>query len=150
MQRTAAQTQTVPFLAAFQTWAERAGWSIGPVVIATQARVALADEIGQRMNARAVVMLIGERPGLSSPDSLGVYMTLDPQIGRHDGERNCISNVRAEGLSHERAAFTLAWLLKQAFVTGISGVRLKDESGFALAAASSVKQVTSTNGDTQI
>jgi ethanolamine ammonia-lyase small subunit len=99
-----------------------------PVVIATQARVALADDIAERLRARLVVMLIGERPGLSAPDSLGVYTTWAPHVGRTDAERNCISNVRAEGLSYPAAAFRLAWLVEQAFERQLTGVELKDES----------------------
>ena len=81
--------------------------SIGPVVVARQARVAIGDEIGELLCAEMVVVLIGERPGLSSPDSLGVYITYHPVIGRSDAERNCISNVRPEGLTYEAAAFKL-------------------------------------------
>lgn len=104
------------------------GMTLSPVVIATQARVALADEIGEALGARAVAMLIGERPGLSSPDSLGLYLTHGPRRGRHDGERNCISNVRPEGLAYAAAAFKLAWLLRESLRRGLSGVGLKDES----------------------
>lgn len=121
------------FLAAFKPHIDAAGWSLAPVVIATQGRVALADGIGAALKARAVAVLIGERPGLSSPDSLGIYLTLDPRIGRSDAERNCISNVRPAGLSHELAAFKLDWLLREAIVRGITGVNLKDGSGPALA-----------------
>jgi ethanolamine ammonia-lyase small subunit len=103
-----------------------------PVVIATQARVALADEIGELFGARLLVMLIGERPGLSSPDSLGLYLTHAPRRGRHDAERNCISNVRAEGLSYDAAAFKLAWLMREALRRGLTGVGLKDESDLAV------------------
>ncbi|MBX9930388.1 MAG: ethanolamine ammonia-lyase subunit EutC [Methylobacterium sp.] len=122
------------FLTAFKPHIEKAGWSLAPVVVATQARVALGDGVGAALKARAVIMLIGERPGLSSPDSLGIYLTLDPRIGRTDADRNCISNVRPAGLSHDLAAFKLDWLLREAFVRGISGVNLKDGSGPALAA----------------
>lgn len=123
------------FLAAFKPHIGRAGWSLAPIVVATQGRVALGDGIGAALKARAVVVLIGERPGLSSPDSLGVYLTLDPRIGRSDAERNCISNVRPAGLSHDLAAFRLDWLLREAFLRGITGVNLKDGSGPALEAA---------------
>lgn len=99
-----------------------------PLVIATQARVALADEIGEALAARVSIMLIGERPGLSSPDSLGIYLTHSPRLGRHDAERNCISNVRPAGLSYEAAAHKLAWLLGAALERGLTGVALKDES----------------------
>lgn len=108
-----------------------AGWTIGPVVIATQARVALGDEIGEAMAAKFVAVLIGERPGLSSPDSLGIYLTADPRRGRRDSERNCISNVRPEGLKLPDAARRLWWLLEAARRMGATGVALKDESGGA-------------------
>jgi ethanolamine ammonia-lyase small subunit len=108
---------------------ERAGdLHLGPVVIASQARVALGDEIGQRLGARMVVMLIGERPGLSSPDSLGLYLTREPRVGRVDAERNCISNVRAHGLAPEQAARKLLWLAREARRLGATGVGLKDLS----------------------
>jgi len=103
-----------------------------PVVIATQARVALADEVGELFGAALSVMLIGERPGLSSPDSLGIYLTHTPKRGRHDAERNCISNVRPEGLPYEAAAFKLAWLMRESLRRGLTGVELKDESDLAV------------------
>ncbi|MDH6593951.1 ethanolamine ammonia-lyase small subunit [Variovorax sp. TBS-050B] len=103
-----------------------------PVVIATQARVALADEVGELFGAALSVMLIGERPGLSSPDSLGIYLTHSPRRGRHDAERNCISNVRPEGLPCDAAAFRLAWLMREALRRGLTGVALKDESDRAV------------------
>lgn len=104
------------------------GWSIAPIVIARQARVALGDEIGQLLGAEQVAMLIGERPGLSSPDSLGIYLTYAPRVGRTDAERNCISNVRRDGLSYEQAAHRLMYLLEGARRLGRSGVDLKDDS----------------------
>lgn len=104
------------------------GWSIGPLVIAEQSRVALGDEIGELLRAQQVVVLIGERPGLSSPDSLGAYLTYAPHVGRHDAERNCVSNVRAEGLSYAVAGHKLAYLLEAARRLRLSGVKLKDES----------------------
>ena len=119
-------------LAAFRPHVERAGWRLAPVAVAVQARVALGDAIGAALRARAVVVLVGERPGLSSPDSLGLYLTLGPRPGRTDAERNCISNVRAAGLPHAVAAFKLAWLLGQAFARGLTGVALKDDSDRAL------------------
>ncbi|HYN53269.1 MAG TPA: ethanolamine ammonia-lyase subunit EutC [Methylotenera sp.] len=103
-------------------------WRLGPVVIASQARVAIADEIGQALGARMVAMLIGERPGLSSPDSLGIYLTYHPKSGLSDADRNCISNVRPEGLQYAAAAKKLLWLAKEASRLKISGVALKDES----------------------
>ncbi|GGF65782.1 ethanolamine ammonia-lyase light chain [Azorhizobium oxalatiphilum] len=124
----AVHAQAVPFLAALKPWIAQEGWTTPPVVIAREARVALGDEAGALLNARAVLVMIGERPGLSSPDSLGLYLTLGPRVGLSDAVRNCISNVRAEGLSHAAAAFKLAWLLKEAFRRGLTGVDLKDES----------------------
>jgi ethanolamine ammonia-lyase small subunit len=100
--------------------------SLGPVVIAQQARVAIADDIGERLSARAAVVLIGERPGLSTNDSLGLYLTLDPHIGRSDAERNCISNVHKAGLSYAAAADQFVWLLRESFRLGVSGVGLTD------------------------
>jgi ethanolamine ammonia-lyase small subunit len=105
-----------------------ADWHLSPVVIATQARVALGDEIGERLRAAMVAILIGERPGLSSPDSLGIYVTWQPRVGRSDAERNCISNVRPEGLSYAQAALKLVWLCREARRMKVSGVGLKDRS----------------------
>ncbi len=104
------------------------GWTIAPIVIATQARVALADDIGERMGAAMSVILIGERPGLSAADSLGAYLTFAPRRGRRDSERNCISNIHGAGLSYERAAETLVWLMTQARARRVTGVSLKDET----------------------
>lgn len=131
---TAIHAQAVPFLAAFQPFIAKAGWSLAPVVIATEARVALGDDVGALLEARAVVVLIGERPGLSSPDSLGLYLTFAPAVGRSDAERNCISNVRGGGLAFDVAAFKLAWLVREAFSRKLTGVGLKDESDALLAA----------------
>jgi ethanolamine ammonia-lyase small subunit len=103
-------------------------WRFAPLALATQARVALADELGERFGARLAVMLIGERPGLSAPDSLGIYLTHSPRRGRTDAQRNCISNVRAEGLAPQAAAARLAWLMREALSRGMTGIELKDES----------------------
>jgi ethanolamine ammonia-lyase small subunit len=106
-----------------------AGLTIGPVVIARFGRVALGDEIGASFSARLCVLLVGERPGLSVADSLGVYLTHDPRPGRRDSERNCISNIHANGgLSIAQAAATLCWLARAALERGETGVGLKDES----------------------
>ena len=112
-----------------------------PFVIATQARVALADEIAELLQAKLSIMLIGERPGLSSPDSLGIYLTHAPFRNRNDAGRNCISNVRPEGLSYEAAAFKLAWLVRAALGTGLTGVDLKDDSDLALIAGNATAQL---------
>jgi ethanolamine ammonia-lyase small subunit len=123
----AAQRHAAPLLAAFRDEA-RSRWSFAPIVVAEQARVALGDEIGETLGARLAAILIGERPGLSSPDSLGVYLTYAPRVGRNDGERNCISNIRPEGLAYAEAARKMAWLIGEAFRLRLTGVRLKDVS----------------------
>ena len=103
--------------------------SVGPVLIASGARVALGDEVGLLCKARMILTLIGERPGLSAPDSLGAYITFAPKPGRTDAERNCVSNIHRAGLSYDEAAFKIAWLLQEGLTRGTSGVALKDESG---------------------
>ena len=102
---------------------------IGNIVIASGARVALGDEIGAALGARMVVMLIGERPGLSAPDSLGAYLTFAPRIGLTDAERNCVSNIHGAGLGYEEAAVKIAWLVREGLKRQVTGVALKDESG---------------------
>jgi ethanolamine ammonia-lyase small subunit len=100
---------------------------VAPVVIATQGRVALGDDIGDRIGAEAVAVLIGERPGLSAADSLGVYLTWQPRTGRSDAERNCISNIRPAGLPVAEAAAKLLWLIEAMRRLRLTGVALKDE-----------------------
>jgi len=123
----------VPLLQALRPHLE--GWRLAPVVVALQSRVALGDEIGEIFDAEMVVMLIGERPGLSSPDSLGIYLTYRPRVGRSDAERNCISNVRPGGLDFETAAFKLHYLMENARRLQLTGVDLKDDSDLLLAAS---------------
>ena len=101
---------------------------VAPIVVAEQARVALGDEIGERVGARLCAMLIGERPGLTVADSLGVYLTWAPRIGRRDHERNCVSNVHRAGLGTEQAASTVVWLLREALGMRLTGVGLKEEA----------------------
>jgi ethanolamine ammonia-lyase small subunit len=126
----------VPFL---KTLRDRlAGWRLAPVVIALQSRVALGDEIGEIFGAEMVVMLIGERPGLSSPDSLGIYLTYRPRVGRSDAERNCISNVRPGGLDFDTAAFKLHYLMENARRLQLTGVGLKDDSDALLVAGGEI------------
>lgn len=105
-----------------------AGWTVAPVVLAEQARVALGDDVGARLGARMVAVLIGERPGLSVANSLGIYLTWDPHVGRMDSERNCISNIHADGLSYAAAADKLHWLLTEARARRLTGVGLKEEA----------------------
>lgn len=104
-------------------------WRIAPVVLARQARVALGDEVGERLRVPLAVVLIGERPGLSAPDSLGAYLTWSPRRGRLDSERNCVSNIRPpHGLGYADAAERIAWLMREARARKLTGVALKDES----------------------
>jgi ethanolamine ammonia-lyase small subunit len=105
-----------------------ARWQLAPVCIVEQARVAIGDEIGLAMCAHISIVLIGERPGLSSPDSLGAYITWSPRPGRTDAERNCISNIRGEGLSYAQAAAQLSYYLTEASRLQLTGVALKEEA----------------------
>ncbi len=123
----AVRTHAVPLLHAL--FPKLGDWRIAPIVLACQARVALGDEIGSRLGAALVVVLIGERPGLSAPDSLGAYLTWQPRPGRQDSERNCISNIRPPaGLTYDQAASRIAWLLSAARHRKLTGVGLKDAS----------------------
>jgi ethanolamine ammonia-lyase small subunit len=124
----AVHKHTLPFLARMEEQTQAEGWSLSPVILVEQGRVAVADEIGQLLGAKMVVILIGERPGLSSPDSLGLYFTYNPKVGLTDAYRNCISNVRLEGLSYGMAAHRLLYLMREACRRQLSGVNLKDEA----------------------
>lgn len=107
-------------------------WRIGPACLVGRGRVALGDEIGAALDAAIVVVLIGERPGLTAPDSLGAYLTWQPRPGRRDAERNCLSNIRPDGLPVADAAARLAWLMTQARALRLTGVALKDGSAALL------------------
>jgi ethanolamine ammonia-lyase small subunit len=124
----AIEQNAVPFLHALRQRMGGESWRVAPLCIAQQARVAIGDEIGEALGAKAVVVLIGERPGLSSPDSMGLYLTWMPRVGLTDTNRNCISNVRPAGLAYADAAFKLHYLLTQARQRQLSGVDLKDET----------------------
>ncbi len=124
----AVHRHTLPFLARMEEQTAAEGWSLSPVILVEQGRVAVADEVGELLGAKMVVILIGERPGLSSPDSLGLYFTYNPKVGLTDAYRNCISNVRLEGLSYGMAAHRLLYLMREACRRQLSGVSLKDEA----------------------
>jgi ethanolamine ammonia-lyase small subunit len=121
----AAQSHAPPVLAALASRLRDAGWRLGPAVVALQGRVALGDEIGALLRARLVLVLLGERPGLSAPDSLGAYLTWEPRPGRTDAERNCVSNIRPEGLVPPLASEQLLALMLEAARRRLSGVALK-------------------------
>lgn len=128
---TAVQRNALPLLLALKPLLD--GVTIAPVVIATQARVALADEVGELIAARIAISLIGERPGLSSPDSLGAYITYAPKTGNTDEARNCISNIRPEGFAIEAAALLIAANIRAALRAKLSGVALRFDPSKALA-----------------
>lgn len=125
----AIERHALPFLQALHARLAPDAWTIAPAVIVRQGRVAIGDEIGALLGARLVVVLIGERPGLSSPDSLGLYLTWAPRPGLTDERRNCISNIHAAGLGYAEAAAKLHYLLREARRRGLTGVALKDETG---------------------
>lgn len=116
------------------------GWRIAPVALVEQGRVAIGDEIGAALGASIVVVLLGERPGLSAADSLGAYLTWDPMLGRRDSERNCVSNIRPGGLSIAAAADQLAWLMREARSRRISGIDLKDDRLLALETSEAIER----------
>lgn len=124
---TAIQQNAVPFLEVLLPKLHAKHWSVSPLHFAHQARVALADEVGELYRAKIGIILIGERPGLSAANSMGIYMTYEPKVGRTDAERNCLSNIRPGGQSYEHAAALLIRLMDGALVKKVSGVDLKDD-----------------------
>jgi ethanolamine ammonia-lyase small subunit len=118
----------VPLLDAAVPKMQEQGWRLAPIALVEQGRVAIGDEIGELLKAAMVVVLIGERPGLSSPDSLGIYFTYAPRVGLTDAHRNCISNIRPAGLSYQEAAHKLLYLMREAHKRKLSGFSLKDEA----------------------
>jgi len=129
---TAVHRHAVPLLEALMLRLAAEDWHLAPLTVVLQGRVAVGDEIGSLLGARLAVVLIGERPGLTSPDSLGVYLTWDPRPGRTDAERNCISNVRAEGMAYAVAAHKIHFLMRAARARKLSGVGLKEDAPAAL------------------
>ncbi len=117
-----------PFLDVMVPKLKEHGWRLAPIIVVKEARVAVGDEVGEALGAQMVVVLIGERPGLSSPDSMGIYLTYQPRSGLTDESRNCISNVRRAGLGYPQAAHKLGYLMTEARTRKLSGVSLKDEA----------------------
>lgn len=128
----AVHRHAVPVLEAITPLLAADDWKLAPLTVVLQGRVAIGDEIGELLGARLVAVLIGERPGLTSPDSLGIYLTWNPRPGRTDAERNCISNVRTEGIGYCLAAHKLHFLMREARARRLSGVALKEDSGRVL------------------
>jgi ethanolamine ammonia-lyase small subunit len=124
----AVKTHAQPVLAHALTALHADGWRLAPLVIVCQGRVAVGDAIAAALGADCVVVLIGERPGLTAPDSMGAYLTWQPRPQMTDADRNCISNIRPEGIGYADAAFKLVHLLRAMRVRGLSGVALKDDS----------------------
>lgn len=130
-----------PFLQAMRERLLQDPWSIAPPAIVLQGRVAVGDEVAELLGAKLVVVLVGERPGLSSPDSMGLYVTWAPRVGLTDERRNCISNVRPAGLRYDEAAGKLHYLLTEARRRGLTGVELKDETCGPVALAGEDKRI---------
>ena len=126
----AVQKNAAPFISELlkQLPTEPSPYKIAPITLVEQGRVAIGDDIGELLNAQVVMVLIGERPGLSSPDSLGLYLTWEPKTGLNDACRNCISNIRPAGLSYFEAARRAVYLLQEAKKRGLTGVNLKDRT----------------------
>ena len=129
----AVQCHALPVLAAALPALRAEGWRVAPLVLVRQGRVAVGDAVAAQLRAVAVAVLIGERPGLSSPDSMSAYLTWRPGPQTTDADRNCISNIRPEGVCYAEAAFKLVFLLREMRARGFSGVSLKDESDNRLA-----------------
>ncbi len=128
----AVEQQAVPLLRRLVPALNEEGWRLAPLTVVEQGRVAVGDAIGAKLGARCSLVLLGERPGLSTPCSLGAYVTWAPGAGRTDADRNCLSNIHETGLSHEAAASRLLWLLRAARAQQQTGVALKEGATAAL------------------
>jgi ethanolamine ammonia-lyase small subunit len=126
---TAMNVHTLPLLSLLIPMFKKAGLSLAPICMVQQGRVASGDEVGEILQAKVTLMLIGERPGLSAADSMGAYITFAPRQGITDEARNCISNIREEGLQYEAAAEKIVYLIKEAIRLQLTGVNLKDNAG---------------------
>jgi ethanolamine ammonia-lyase small subunit len=126
---TAIKRHALPLLSILIAKLKDAGYVLSPLCIVEQGRVAISDETAEALGARLSLILIGERPGLSSPDSLGVYLTYDPAVGNTDEKRNCISNIGPSALHYAAAADKIMYLVKESLRLQLSGVQLKDNSG---------------------
>jgi ethanolamine ammonia-lyase small subunit len=143
---TAIQNHAAPFLERLlQKLDKSKSWHLAPITIVKQGRVAIADDVAECLNARMALILIGERPGLSSPDSMGLYLTWGAKRGAKDSERNCISNVRPDGLSYDDACQRTLYLLEEARRLHLSGVDLKDRSEINDESSSTLNQTSSNN-----
>ncbi len=123
----AAQQHATPLLAALVPMLRKTSIATAPLIITRYARVALQDDVGSVMNAKASLILLGERPGLGTPDSLGAYLIFNPRVGATDANRNCVSNIRPAGLPLSAAADSIHYLITQSLRLQLSGVELKDE-----------------------
>lgn len=122
----------LPFLKNLLPRLQAMKWEIAPICIAEQGRVAIADEIGFLLKSEIVVILIGERPGLTSPDSMGAYITFRPFVGMTDESRNCVSNIRPEGMNFQMATDKILYILTEIKSKKLSGVNLKDEDNMSI------------------
>ena len=125
---TAVHRHAVPLFSELSSQLEPESWRLAPLTVVLQGRVAIGDEIASRLGAHLVVMLIGERPGLTAPDSLGAYLTWDPRPGRTDAERICLSNIRTEGVGYSAAASRIHFLMREARIRKLTGVALKEHT----------------------
>lgn len=142
---TAVNQHAAPLLEALVPRLQAERWTLGPLVLVEQGRVAIEDQIGELLTARMAVILIGERPGLGAADSLGAYLVYEPRVGRSDAERNCLSNIRPAGLPPVMAAETLHYLLTESRTRKLSGVQLKDDRQLAAPQASRTSALDATH-----